>query len=68
MQAQIQSPSLQTKITKNQGPPENIGFKVKSLKTSEEKRAETIFLTSQKKLNGKQKTLHVSIDHGPRKQ
>ena len=65
----FKAPSLQTQITKkNERPPENIGFKVKSLKISEEERAKTIFSTSQKKPNGKQKTLQVSIDHGPRKQ
>ena len=63
------SRSLQTKSTKIEGPSENMGFNGKPVwRFQTVKRTETIFLTFQKKPNGKQRTLHVSIDHGPRKQ
>ena len=63
------SPSLQTKSTKNEGPSENMGFNGKTVWSFQtEKRTETIISTFQKEPNGKQRTLQVSIDHGPRKQ
>ena len=63
------APCLQTISTKNEGPSENMGFNGKTVwRFQTEKRTETIISTFQKKANGKQRTLQVSIDHGPRKQ
>ena len=63
------SRSLQRKSTNNEGPSENMGFNGKPVwRFQTVKRTETIFLTFQKKRNGKQRTLHVSIDHGLREQ
>ena len=65
----FKAPSLQTKITKNGGPPENRGYNGKPVwKFQTERRTETVFSTFQKKPNRKERTLQVSIDHGPRKQ
>ena len=45
----MKAPSLQTKSTKNEGPPENMGFNMKTVwRFQMEKRTETIFSTFQK--------------------
>ena len=65
----FKSSSLQTKSTKNEGTSENMGVNGKTVcRFQTEKRTETIISTFQKKPNRKQRTLKVSIDHGPRKQ
>ena len=57
----LKAPSLQTKSTKNEGPPENMGFKGKSLKISDEKkRTETLFSTFQKNPVGHQDSKAVN--------
>ena len=62
-------PLLQTKSTNNEGHSENMDYNGKPVwRFQTEKRTETIFSTFQKKPNGKQRALQVSIDHGPRKQ
>ena len=49
----LKAPSLQTKSTKNEGPPENMGFKGKnSLKISDEKKNRNIILDLSKKPSG----------------
>ena len=61
--------SSETKSTKNKGPSENKVFNGKTVwRFQTEKRTKTIISTFQKKPNGKQRALQVSIDHGPRKQ
>ena len=46
----FKAPSLQTKSTKNEGPPENMGFMGKTVGRfqTKKKRTETLFFTSQK--------------------
>ena len=49
----LKAPSLQTKSTKNEGPPENMGFKGKQFEDfRRKKRTETLFSTFQKKPSG----------------
>ena len=51
----LKAPSLQTKNTKNEGPPENMGFKGKTVwRFQTKKRTETLFSTFQKNPVGHQ--------------
>ena len=63
------SRSLQTKSTKIEGSYENMGFNGKPVwRFQTVKKNRNNILDLSEKPNGKQRTLHVSIDHGPRKQ
>ena len=64
----LKAPSLQTKSTKNEEPPENMGFKGKSLKISDEKKEQKHYSQPFKKTQWDTRTLRPSIDYRPCKQ
>ena len=67
--SKFKAPSLKTN-TKIERPSENMVFNGKTVWRfqPEKKNRNNILDLSEKKPNGKQRTPHVSIDHGPRKQ
>ena len=67
VQAKTQSPII-TKSTKIEGPPENMGFKGKTVwRFQTKKRTETLFSTF-KKTQWNTNTLKALVEQGPRKQ
>ena len=64
----FKAPSLQTKSTKHEGPPENIGFKGKTVWRFQTKKKQIHYSRPFKTTPWKTRTLNASIEHGPRRQ
>ena len=64
----FKAPSVQTKSTKNVGPPESMGFKGKTVWRFQTKKKQKHYSRSFKKTQWNTKTLKASIEQSPRKQ
>ena len=65
----IKAPSLQTKSTKNEGPPENMGFKGKTVwRLQTKKKEQKNYSQPFKKTQWDTRTLRPSTDYRPCKQ
>ena len=65
----LKAPSLQTKSTKNEVPPENMGFKGKTVwRFQTKKKNRNIILNLSKKTQWDTRTLRPSTDYRPCKQ
>ena len=63
----FKAPSLQTNITKIEGPPENMGFDGEMFEDFRQKKSRNTFLTFQKN-QGNTRLLNTTIEIGPCKQ